>query len=118
MSIIIEMKKRPMKGGISGVCAKCGKTVWEGLCLLDDTYNVWAGKCPYCSAINYLSLTHGLRGYGSTEMYLVLPTEEEAKANELPEGTPTSGPCGHEPNIRGSNLGEFCARLIEKKGNP
>lgn len=102
-------KQRSSSDYISGQCAKCEKTVWEALFTLDDAYNVWSGKCPYCGAINLLSVNHGLRGYSSSGMHLVLPTDEEKADphNELPEDCPTSGPCGHKPNIHGSPLGEF-----------
>ncbi len=115
MSTIIEdMKKQAGFDRISGTCAKCAQMVWESLSTLDDAYNVWMGRCPYCQALNYLGLT-GLRGYSSQGMDLVLPTDEEAKANNLPADTPTSGPCGKPANQHGSNLGEMCHKLFENQ---
>jgi hypothetical protein len=73
-------KVRRRSGDVPGECAHCKRQVWEACVTLDDAYNVWLGKCPYCEALNYLSTSHGLRGYSSSEMYLVLPTDEEAKA--------------------------------------
>jgi len=106
-----NLKKTPETGSIQGLCAKCQKSVSELLATLDDAYNVWAGRCPYCNAINLLSMNHGLRGYSSVEMHLVLPTDEEKKANEMPDDCPTSGEAGVPANAHGSNLGEFLHKL-------
>lgn len=96
---------------VKGACAKCGKDVWESEAILDDCYNVWAGRCPHCQAINLLGFT-GLRGYSSQGMDLVLPTDEEREANsELPPDTPTSGPAGKPATMHGSILGEICHQL-------
>ena len=94
-----------------GACASCGKTVWESLANLDDAYNVWAGKCPHCGAINLLSTEHGLRGYNGGTMYLVLPYDEERDSNGLPPDTPTRGKFGSPPTMHGSPLGEICHKL-------
>lgn len=97
---------------VPGSCANCAKLVFEDLFSLDDAYNVWAGECPHCGAINLLSLHHGLRGYSSSEMHLVLPTDEERKENGLPPNCPTSGP-GGPPTIHGSVSGEIAHQLTE-----
>lgn len=110
MSMIFKMKKAPSSGRIAGTCAHCGKTVWESTFILDDCYNVWAGKCPHCGAINLLALT-GLRGYSSSGMDLTLPYDEERDKNNLPEDCPTLGPHGSEANIHGSISGEICHLL-------
>lgn len=67
---------------IPGVCVGCGEKVYEADVTLSDAYAVWAGKCPYCQAINLLSTKHG-RGYDSSRMYLVSPTPGEIA--EYPE---------------------------------
>lgn len=90
-----------------GNCANCGKEVFESQLSLDDCYNVWAGKCPHCGAINLLSMDHGLRGYDSRQMHLVLPTNEEVASNEdLPRDCPTQGSKG-PANWHGTPLGEI-----------
>lgn len=99
---------------MAGPCAQCGKAVWETVFDLDDAYNVWAGKCPHCGAINLLSTEHGLRGYDSQAMHLVLPYDEERDANGLPKDTPTRGVFGSPPTLHGSPLGEICHRLKEE----
>jgi hypothetical protein len=104
-------KARRRSGDVPGECANCKRQVWEASVTLDDAYNVWIGKCPYCEALNYLSTNHGLRGYSSSEMHLVLPTDEEAAANGLPEGTPTTGPSGRPADMHGSPLGELCHKM-------
>jgi hypothetical protein len=104
-------KVQSLPNDVPGACAKCGEKVWEALFVLDDAYNVWGGKCPYCEAINLLSTEHGLRGYDSREMHLVLPYDEEAKENGLPSGCPTRGKYGQPPKMHGSPLGELCHRL-------
>jgi hypothetical protein len=71
---------------VAGTCANCGQQVFESAAILDDCYNVWAGKCPHCSAINLLSVNHGFRG----RMFLVLPTDEE-RANIASFGKTESG---------------------------
>ena len=111
--MINKMSKEFQKGYISGSCANCQKVVFESLWLLDDAYNVWLGKCPHCGALNFLSMNHGLRGYSSAGMHLVLPTIEEIEPNNLPKDTPTSGLCGHSADQHGSPLGEFCHKLTE-----
>lgn len=114
MMLISDLKKTAGSvQSVSGECAKCQRLVYELTWLLDDAYNVWIGKCPYCGSLNYLSTAHGLRGYDSGGMHLVLPTDEEAKANDLPEGTPTSGPCGRPADMHGSPLGEICHKIRE-----
>lgn len=95
-----------------GKCANCKEQIYESQLTLNDCYNVWMGKCPYCDALNYLSLNHGLRGYGSNEMHLVLPTMEEIERNGLSKDIPNSGYCGKPAKQNGSNLGEFCHKLF------
>ena len=113
MSMIFTLK--PLgQDNTPGECAHCGKGVSEAQCILDDCYNVWAGKCPFCSAINYLSMNHGLRGYSSVKMYLVLPTPEEAEQNNLPADIPL-GPSGGPATCHGSPLGEFLHKLTGKE---
>jgi hypothetical protein len=111
MSLVMEMKKQGGGDRISGICEACYRRIWESLATLDDAYNVWAGKCPYCGAINFLSMNHGLRGYNSREMFLTLPYDEEAKANNLPEGTPTKGPGGKPAYNIGTNAGAIQMKL-------
>ena len=95
-----------------GECANCQKPVFESQFTLDDCYNVWAGKCPHCQAINLLSMSHGLRGYSSGQMWLVLPTNEEVDSNpELPRDCVTQGSKG-PATLHGSNSGEFCYQLF------
>ena len=94
MTLIRNMHEAAATGRVPGECAKCAKPVFEELWLLDDAYNVWMGRCPHCAALNYLSMTHGLRGYTEKQMHLVLPTDEEVADNHLPAGTPTRGPGG------------------------
>ena len=101
---------------INGQCAKCGQDVWEALCILDDAYNVWTGECPHCQALNYLSTNHGLRGYSSAGMHLVLPTDEEIKANELHRDTPSQGSKG-PATMHGSPLGEIVHRLSKQEND-
>ena len=115
MTIISDMKTTPASGYISGECANCKATVHEQLWLLDDAYNVWMGRCPHCKALNYLSMTHGLRGYSSDGMHLVLPTDEEVAANNLPADTITTGKSGKPADWHGSVSGELCHRLAEGK---
>jgi len=84
---------RPARS-VKGICAnpKCGMEVYESLFVLDDSFNVWWGRCPYCGAINALDLSKGIRGYHSHAMYLCLPTNEEVIMNDfLPPDTITSG---------------------------
>jgi len=112
MSIVRVLKRIPGRGEhVSGICAHCGERVFEAMCILDDCYNVWLGKCPKCEALNCLSMSHGLRGYSSQGMHLVLPTDEEVAANGWPEDTPTSGACGKPADQHGTPLGELCHRL-------
>jgi hypothetical protein len=105
---------QPDERYVAGKCAKCSKDVYESLWLLDDAYNVWMGKCPHCAALNFLGMT-GLRGYSSSGMSLVLPTYEEAAANNLPADTPTSGPCGKPADQHGTIAGELQHRLANDK---
>lgn len=114
--IISDMQTKPFARCVHGACAKCGEQVYESLFLLDDAYNVWMGRCPHCGALNYLSMNHGLRGYSSQGMFLVLPTDEEAAANKLPAGTPTQGSKG-PATAHGSPSGELLhqLRLTETK---
>jgi len=111
--MILDLKKCPGRDGIPGQCANCRKLVYESLSTLDDCYNVWAGRCPFCKAVNLLSMKHGLRGYSSQGMHLVLPTDEEKEANQLPAECPTSGPAGVPADLHGSPLGEITHRLRE-----
>lgn len=99
-----------------GTCAGCSKEVFESQALLDDCYNVWAGECPHCEAVNLLSMS-SLRGYSSTGMDLVLPTEEEMDSNELltqrKGKIPTQGSKG--PAIyHGTQSGELCHQLLNQ----
>lgn len=116
MSLICQMRSSPGRGLIPGVCAACGKDVFEFLATLDDAYNVWAGRCPHCSAINFLALT-GLRGYSSARMDLVLPTDEERDSNKLPADCPTQGSKG-PATVHGSVSGEICHQLEHAPGDP
>jgi hypothetical protein len=100
-----ELREHGGKGLVEGLCASCGKPRWESLAVLDDCYNVWAGKCS-CGAINLLSVNHGLRGYSSQQMHLVLPTDEEIAKNEMPQGIPSSGSKG-PATMHGSPAGEL-----------
>ena len=109
--LILDLKAAPGSGTIPGACANCGNGVHESLSTLDDTYNVWAGRCPHCGAINLLSTSTGLRGYHSTSMDLVLPYDEEVEPNGLPAGTPTRGASGVAATMHGSPLGEFLHKL-------
>ena len=111
MSMISELKKMPAHGLIEGKCANCKKPVYESLFTLDDAYSVWLGKCPYCGALNFLSMNHGLRGYSSSSMFLELPTEEEKQANELPADCPTRGVAGVPADWHGSPLGELLHKI-------
>lgn len=113
MSIISTMRDKPGHGLIPGKCAHCQKAVYESLFTLDDCYNVWLGKCPHCGALNYLAMT-SLRGYGSRGMDLVLPTDEERDANDLPKDCPTSGACGRPADQHGTQAGEIYHKLGAK----
>lgn len=108
-----DLLKEKSPGTVSGECAACHKVVHELLCLLDDAYNVWKGVCPYCGAWNFLSMNHGLRGYSSGGMHLVLPTPEEAEANGLPDGVPLADSKG-PVNAKGSPLAQFCEKLTDQ----
>lgn len=114
MTWIFTMKSRAGRGTVEGECAHCKKPVYESLFTLDDCYNVWAGKCPHCGAVNFLAMS-GLRGYSSSGMILVLPTDEEREANEeLPQDCPTSGPCGKPATMHGTIAGELYHQLAQK----
>ena len=105
-----DMQSKPSTGTIPGECANCHKTVYEQMWILDDAYNVWKGVCPHCGAWNFLSTTHGLRGYASGGMHLVLPTKSEQESNGLPDGIPLAdwdGPA----DMHGSPAGEILHRL-------
>lgn len=118
MTMIFELAHQRRDGRmrmIEGICAKCGSVVFESEFILSDTYNVWAGRCWNCRAINFLSLNHGLRGYDSRKMYLVLPTDEEKKANNLPDDCPTCGSRG-PATASGSPLNQFLEKIFPKKG--
>ena len=117
MIFSLEAVPRPGVPSIAGACAQCGKAVWETVATLDDAYNVWAGKCPHCGAINMLSTVHGLRGYDSQAMHLVLPYDEERDSNGLPPDTPTRGKFGGPPMMHGSPLGEICHKLRGEKSD-
>jgi hypothetical protein len=112
IGMISELSAQKGKANdVEGHCAKCTGTVYERLWILDDAYNVWIGKCPYCGALNYLGLV-GLRGYSSKAMTLVLPTDEEREANGLPPDTPTSGHCGRPADFHGTIAGELQHRIL------
>lgn len=112
--LILTMRATKRREDIPGKCAKCATTVYEALFTLDDAYNVWAGKCPACGAINLLGLT-SLRGYSSSGMDLVLPTACEVAdpANGLPADTPATPCSGHGPGqmIHGTIAGELQHQL-------
>lgn len=112
IGLLMDLKKQGGKGLIPGSCANCTKDVFEHLFTLDDAYNVWIGKCPHCGALNYLSMNHGLRGYSSQRMWLVLPTDEEKQTNDLPTDCPTQGSKG-PATYYGSPAGEIYHRLTE-----
>lgn len=112
MSLINTMRTAPGRGLLRGTCANCKKDVYESKWILDDAYNVWAGRCPHCNAINMLALT-SLRGYSAAGMDLVLPTDEERDANELPANTPTRG--SHGPaTVHGTVAGEIYHQLTKE----
>lgn len=115
--LVLEMRSAKKSGDIAGTCAKCGATVYEALGTLDDAYNVWAGRCPSCRAINLLALT-GMRGYSSSGMNLVLPTACEVADphNNLPADTPATPCAGKHPDgmIHGSISGEIAHRLTQQ----
>ena len=113
MALISDLKTAPRGKCVKGNCAHCKAEVYEDLWLLDDAYNVWMGRCPACKALNYLSMTYGLRGYDRARMELVLPTEEEREANGLPADIPTSGKCGRPADQHGTPAGEIQHRLRE-----
>lgn len=116
MRIINDMTLTPGEGQhCKGNCANCNVEVYEAQWLLDDAYNVWLGRCPSCKALNFLSMNHGLRGYTSGRMWLVLPTEEEKIANGLPAETITSGASGKPATAHGSPAGELYHRLTTGK---
>ena len=117
MPIISTMKRAPARGLIKGTCPNqpCGKDVYESLVMLDDAYNVWVGKCPHCDARAFLSMTHGLRGYGAGGMHLVLPTDEERDSNTLPKDCPTRGSKG-PADWHGTVAGELQHRI--RTGKP
>lgn len=96
-----------------GTCAHCKQDVWESQFTLDDCYNVWAGECPHCNAINFLALT-SMRGYSSQGMDLVLPFDEEIEANETLKGKniPTQGKNGKPATIHGTVSGEMAHILL------
>lgn len=114
MTIISTMKRSPGAGLIKGVCPNCDNDVYESRALLDDAYNVWLGKCPRCNALAYLSMNHGLRGYGAGGMHLVLPTIEERDSNNLPKDCPTRG-SGGPADWHGSVAGEIAHHIDEGK---
>lgn len=105
--IISKLSTTQKRDSLKGICANCNVELWESEWILDDCYNVWAGQCPKCNACNLLSMNHGLRGYDSKQMYLVLPTDEEMESNpDLPRDCPTQGSKG--PAIfHGTVLGEI-----------
>lgn len=115
MTIINTMRASAGAGLIPGTCPApaCAKPVFESLPLLDDAYNVWVGKCPHCGAHAFLSM-RTLRGYTSAGMQLVLPTDEEVKANGLPSDTPTRG-AGGAANLHGTQAGEIHHQLRQAK---
>lgn len=113
MSIISTMQEHPKPGYIRGSCANCHFDVHESLAMLDDAYNVWLGRCPHCKALNFLAMS-GLRGYSSSGMNLVLPTDEEKAENNLPADCPTSGPSGRPATAHGTISGELMHQLREK----
>lgn len=113
--IIMGLSKTKSGDEIKGACANCNESVYESLFTLDDAYNVWAGKCPFCNAINLLS-TDSLRGYCSSGIDLVLPFDEEIEPNGLPNDTPTQGKSGQPADMRGSQLGELLSKIRDNKG--
>jgi hypothetical protein len=94
MSLIFDLERSAGPGMVRGECANCGAEVFEARVTLDDAYNVWVGRCHSCSALNFLSMSYGLRGYDAACMKLVLPTDEEKRDNGLPDDCPTRGPGG------------------------
>jgi hypothetical protein len=116
--LFLKLHKDCSGDAIPGKCAYCEREVWQSLAVLDDTYNVWSGECPYCDAINLLSTTAGLRGYSSAGMSLVLPYDEEVQSNNMPPKCPTRGPYGSPPTMHGSPLGELCHKLLVDHESP
>lgn len=112
-----DMHSKPERGSVPGECAHCHKTVYEHLSILDDAYNVWWGVCPHCQAVNALSTAHGLRGYSSTEMHLVLPTKSEQKANGLPKDIPLAD-WDAPATMHGSPSGEIGHRILKGVTEP
>jgi hypothetical protein len=112
MIIVKLSKNKDQRHDIKGVCANCNQDVFESQFILDDCYNVWAGECPHCNAINLLSM-NSLRGYSSSGMDLVLPTDEEIDANESLQGKgiPTQGSKG-PANFHGTVSGEVAHILL------
>lgn len=113
MPMIFDLKKQKIRDAIPGNCGNCKSEVWQSLSVLDDTYNVWMGKCPHCQALNFLSTNYGLRGYDSTKMMLELPYDEEVEANDLPKDIPTQGKKGEPANMHGSPAGEIYFQLTK-----
>lgn len=98
-----------------GTCANCKAEVWESQFTLDDCYNVWAGKCPHCDAVNLLALT-SLRGYSSQGMDLVLPFDEEIEENEVLQKIdpkpPSQGRSGKPCDMKGTVAGTLYDILL------
>jgi hypothetical protein len=69
------------KGDTLGECANCHKVVKEYQYILDDCYGVYRGRCPHCNAVNLLDFSKG-RGYTSSEIFCVLPTDIEIEMNK------------------------------------
>lgn len=113
MTLIRKMFPEAGADRLRGECAKCAKPAFEERWILDDAYNAWMGRCPHCSALNYLSMTHGLRGYDGTQMHLVLPTDEEVRDNHLPPDTPTRGPGG--ATTANGSMGSLIGSMLEKE---
>lgn len=110
--IISKLSKTQKQNHLKGTCANCKTELWESQWILDDCYNVWAGQCPECNAYNLLSMDHGLRGYDSKEMHLVLPTIEELESNpDLPRDCPNQGSKG-PATFHGTVLGEIANVLL------
>ena len=113
---MILFKLSPVKSSrhdTKGICANCKAEVFESQFTLDDCYNVWAGECPHCKAVNLLSMS-SLRGYSSSQMDLVLPTDEEVDSNELllerKGKIPTQGSKG-PATFHGTQAGELLHQL-------
>ena len=77
-------------GDTLGECAKCGGVIKAYLTTLDDAYGVIRLVCPKCEAVNLLDQSgkHGIRGYMTGQMWLVLPTDHEVEMNNWEKDIP------------------------------